>query len=303
MPASRPPVRWARFLASLLAIGLTGLAVALIVPRVVPERSSPGPVDPEVNPEEIVHLHAVGVNPGDGLPYLATHTGVLTYDESGKLVRVADRYQDTMGFVVVEEDRFLASGHPDLREDAPSSLGLVLSDDAARSWQPVSLRGDADLHAIVLAHGKVYAADATSSQILVSEDEGRRWERRGSADVATLVVDPTDQDALVAADHAGRLQRSGDGGRTWQPVEGPSVASLVWDGEVGLVGVGSDGAVYSSDDGGATWRPTGDLGGSGPVITAADGTVWAATEGGRFLRSEDGGTTWTPYRPPGSGRR
>src|SRR3546814_15285738 len=57
------------------------------------------------------------------------------------------------------------------------------------------------------------------------------------------------------------------------------------------------------DDGGATWRPTGDLGGSGPVITAADGMVWAATEGGRFLRSEDGGTTWTPYRPPGSGRR
>src|SRR3546814_3626087 len=68
-----------RSLASLLAIGLTGLAVALIVPRVVPERSSSGPVDPEVNPEEIVHLHAVGVNPGDGLPYLATHTGVLTY--------------------------------------------------------------------------------------------------------------------------------------------------------------------------------------------------------------------------------
>src|SRR3546814_20282192 len=85
MPAPRPPVRWARFLASLLAIGLAGLAVALIVPRVVPERSSPGPVDPEVNPEEIVHLHALGVNPGDGLPYLATHTGVLTYDQSGTL--------------------------------------------------------------------------------------------------------------------------------------------------------------------------------------------------------------------------
>src|SRR3546814_6244561 len=97
--------------------------------------------------------------------------------------------------------------HPDLREDAPSSLGLVQSDDAARSWQPVSLRGDADLHAIVLAHGKVYAADATSSQILVSEDEGRRWERRGTADVATLAVDPTDQDALVRPEeHTSEIQ-------------------------------------------------------------------------------------------------
>src|SRR3546814_4419594 len=109
MPAPRPPVRWARFLASLLAIGLAGLAVALIVPRVVPERSPPGPVDPEVNPEEIVHLHALGVNPGDGLPYLATHTGVLTYHESGTLVRVADRYQAPMGFLFIGDDPFLRS--------------------------------------------------------------------------------------------------------------------------------------------------------------------------------------------------
>src|SRR3546814_2906930 len=75
MPAPRPPVRWARFLASLLAIGLAGLAVALIVPRVVPERSSPGPVDPEVNPEEIVHLHALGVNPGSS----EEHTSELQF--------------------------------------------------------------------------------------------------------------------------------------------------------------------------------------------------------------------------------
>lgn len=303
MSAPRPPVRWARFLGSLLAIGLTGLAVALVVPRVVPQRSSPDEVSVEVAPEEIVHLHAIGVNPGDGLPYLATHTGVMTYGESGTLVRVADRYQDTMGFVVLEDDRFLASGHPDLREDAPSSLGLVMSDDAARSWQPVSLRGDADLHAIVLAHGKVYAADAMSGQILVSEAEGRRWERRGSADVATLAVDPGDQDVLVAADHAGRLQRSGDGGLTWQPVDGPVVASLAWDGEVGLIGVDSKGAIYSSHDGGTTWRRRGELPGPGPVITAVEGTVWAATEGGRFFRSSDGGATWSPYRPPGSERR
>src|SRR3546814_12676058 len=145
MPAPRPPVRWARVLASLLAIGLTGLAVALIVPRVVPERSSSGPVDPEVNPEEIVHLHAVGVNPGDGLPYLATHTGVLTYDESGTLVRVADRSQDTMGFVVIAEHRFIASGHPDLREHAPSSPGLVPSDAPARYLQPVPTTATAHL--------------------------------------------------------------------------------------------------------------------------------------------------------------
>ena len=302
MPAPRPPVRWARFLASLLAIGLTGLAVALIVPRVVPERSSSGPVNPEVKPEEIVHLHAIGVNPADGLPYLATHTGVLSYDESGTLVRVADRYQDTMGFVVIGDDRFLASGHPDLREDVPSSLGLVLSDDAARSWQPVSLRGEADLHAIVPAHGKVYAADATSSQILVSEDAGRRWERRGRPTSRRWWwIEPTrrrwsppttraDSSAVATGDGRGNPSRD-PWSRRW-----PGTARSDCSGSAPT-------ARSTSDDGGATWRPTGDLGGSGPVITAADGMAWAATEGGRFLRSEDAGTTWTPYRPPGSGRR
>jgi len=288
----RPPVGW------LLAVGFTTAAAVLVVPRLVSPEPPPGPEGVEVDPKEIVHLHAVGVNPRDGMPYVATHTGVMTYDSSGALVRLADRYQDTMGFVVAGADRFLASGHPDLREEGPTSLGLVSSDDGARSWEPVSLRGDADLHAIVVAHGRVYAADAASGQVLVSEDDGRRWDRRGPVDAATLAVDPGDPDKLVAADHAGQLQRSGDGGRTWQAVDGPTVASLAWSRSVGLIGVGSDGSVQSSLDGGATWRRTGELSGSGPVITAVDDTLWAATEGGRFFRSDDGGTTWSPFRAP-----
>lgn len=244
-----------------------------------------------VSTDEVVHLHGLGLNPGDGQLYVASHSGVLTFGSSGEIERVAGRYQDTMGFTVVGPDLFLGSGHPDLRDGAPSSLGLIRSDDAAETWEPVSLYGEADLHAIVTAHDRIYAADATAGQLIVSFDDGRSWERRGTVELSALAVDPMDPDVIIGSDYAGDLQRSDDGGRNWQPVDGPSVTTLAWDDQIGLLAAGPDGDVYASDDV-ATWRAVGNLGGTGPVITIVDGIAWAATEGARLLSSDDGGATW-----------
>ncbi|MDQ3275042.1 MAG: exo-alpha-sialidase, partial [Actinomycetota bacterium] len=60
----------------------------------------------------VVHVHGLGINPKDGALFVATHTGVFRIPESGQAVRIADRWQDTMGFTVVGPDHFLASGHP-----------------------------------------------------------------------------------------------------------------------------------------------------------------------------------------------
>jgi hypothetical protein len=98
----------------------------------------------------------------------------------GKPERVADRWQDTMGFAVVGPDHFLASGHPDLREDLPAHLGLIestdsalyVSDDRAVSWQattPVS--GDA--RALAVSPQAWYVA--TSHGVYRSTDTGRSW--------------------------------------------------------------------------------------------------------------------------------
>ncbi|HEY9558410.1 MAG TPA: hypothetical protein VIR58_16855 [Acidimicrobiales bacterium] len=251
-----------------------------------PSRSSRVPA------EEVVHLHGIGLNPADGQLYVASHTGVLTTGPDGELVRVGDRYQDTMGFTVLGPDTFLGSGHPDLREDAPRSLGLIRSEDAAENWEPVSLYGEADLHAIVSAHDRIYAADATAGQLIVSTDEGRSWQRRGEVELAALAVDPSDPNRLVGSDYAGSLHRSEDGGLTWQPVDGPTVTTLAWGAEVGLLGAGPEGDVHASADG-VTWEEVGRIDGSGPVITIVDGVVWAAADGARFVHSDDGGLTWT----------
>ncbi|MDQ3702378.1 MAG: exo-alpha-sialidase, partial [Chloroflexota bacterium] len=105
----------------------------------------------------VVHVHGLGINPKDGALFAATHTGLFRIPDEGQAERIADRYQDTMGFTVVGPDRFLGSGHPDLREAQakrlPPLLGLIESKDAGQTWQPRSLAGQSDFHALRAAHG------------------------------------------------------------------------------------------------------------------------------------------------------
>ncbi len=83
--------------------------------------------------EGVSHIHGVGVNPADDAVIIATHTGLFrapTGQERAK--RIGDRRQDTMGFTVVGPDRFLGSGHPDLRDDLPPLLGPLAARASTR---------------------------------------------------------------------------------------------------------------------------------------------------------------------------
>jgi hypothetical protein len=124
--------------------------------------------------DQVGHVHGLGVNPADDTLYVASHLGVYRMDDGKRPIRIADRYQDTMGFTVVGPDRFLASGHRDLREDLPSSLGLIYSTDAARSWTALSLQGQADFHILEPAADRLYANDGISSRLLTTA--GKPWE-------------------------------------------------------------------------------------------------------------------------------
>jgi hypothetical protein len=104
-----------------------------------------------------VHVHGLGVNPADGALFVATHTGLFRAAPGGRRARrVADRYQDTMGFTVTGPDRFLGSGHPDGRDGLPPFLGLIQSTDAGRSWSPVSLLGERDFHVLEATGERIY---------------------------------------------------------------------------------------------------------------------------------------------------
>ena len=246
----------------------------------------------------VVHVHGLGVDPGDGVLYAATHSGLFRVPEQGKAQRVANRAQDTMGFSIVGPGKFIGSGHPDFREDdvRPPLLGLIESNDRGETWDRISLHGKADFHALHAAHGNVYGYDSTSQTFMVSRDR-KEWDRRSQLPMADFAVDPADPDTLLATTQQG-VVRSTDGGRKWTPVAGaPALVVLAWAEAGQLYGVSPDGTVQRSEDGGTTWGERGSVGGQPEAMTVdvRDGeeSLYVAASDRGIVASGDQGRTFT----------
>jgi hypothetical protein len=246
-----------------------------------------------------VHVHGLGVNPADGALYIATHTGMYRVEQGERTAeRVADRYQDTMGFTIVGPNRFLGSGHPDLRDDLPPLLGLIESTDSGESWQPISLLGEADFHVLRFAGERVYGYDASNDRLLVSADRGRTWselERPGP--LVDLAVDPSDGRRIVATTEDG-LFESRDGGQRWSRV-GEAVGLLAWPTRERLYLVAAGGEVFASRNGGRLLEPRGAIGGQPAALLAqAPDELYVALHDGTIKRSTDGGGSWVVRSTP-----
>jgi hypothetical protein len=190
-----------------------------------------------------VHVHGLGVNPAEGALFVATHTGLFRAPRGElRAQRVADRYQDTMGFTVTGPNRFLGSGHPDGRDKLPPFLGLIRSADAGRTWEPVSLMGERDFHVLEAAGDRIYGYgsdfDSKRASLLVSDDGGRSWTERDPPEpLAALAIDPQDPQRVVAAGKNGTYL-STDGGDAWRTLSSES-GLLAWTGADALFVVGS----------------------------------------------------------------
>lgn len=253
----------------------------------------------------VLHVHGLGVNPADGVLYVATHTGLFRLD-GDEAERVADRYQDTMGFTVVGPDRFLASGHPDVSDEdfraegKPPLLGLIESTDAGRSWSVRSLLGEADLHTIAIGDDVIVAYDSTGQRILTSSDDGRTWDTRSQKGLLGLAVDPNEPERLAAITVDGVLETSSDGGRTWTPEGGGprGVAVVHWSDE-GLWAGGADGVVYRIDLSDGNWTQVETFEGAVEALVADGDTVYVAVEASGIYTSPNRGRSWHRlYRSP-----
>ena len=253
--------------------------------------------EPRADDSQPIHVHGLGVNPADDALFIATHSGVFRSAHDSTSAEPVGPLQDTMGFTVAGPDRFLASGHPAPGESAPPHLGLIESNDAGQSWEPVSLQGEADFHVLRFAHEGVYAYDGLSGRLMLSDDGGASWtERRPPSPIFDLAVDPSDAERFVAATERGLLETDDDG-ESWRPLA-KTVGLLAWPNPRELYLVDATGAFSVSRDRGESWRPRGELGGLPVAFTGAGDALYAALEDGTVLESTTGGVSWEPRSAP-----
>lgn len=288
-PSSTPPDR--RRLRAALLIGFAVVLTALALTRILGSGSDSRSAAGEGNDPGVAHVHGLGVDPADKTLYAATHFGVFRIPTDGAPSRIADRYQDTMGFTVVGPRHFLGSGHPDPMEGKPASLGLIESTDGGETWRDLSLSGQADFHSLEAVHGQVFGYDSGSGRLMVSSDKVT-WDERAELPMADFAVSPASADVVIATTENGPAT-SNDGGRTFTVIQGaPPLIFVSWPESAALYGVTTSGAMFRSPDRGKTWQQQGSLDGRPAALTSTDAaTVYAATDTGIY-QSTDGGKTF-----------
>jgi len=195
---------------------------------------------------------------------------------------------------------FIGSGHPDRQGTLPSFLGFIKSDDDGKTWTAISRLGNADLHKIVLAHGRMYAFDAVLSAILISDDDGKTFTEnftpRGL--IIDFEVDPANPKRLVASNDS-ELFRSTDTGESWRPIDRREGIRLSWPAPDALYRALKDGTVQRSSDGGDTFEDIGSVEGEPYKFKAiSKDELYLALSDGTIVHTIDGAKTWKAvFRP------
>ncbi len=99
------------------------------------EASAPAGSTPVASAEpQTGHVHALGVDPGDGSIVVAAHSGLFRAASGAKRAeRLGEERRDVMGFTIEGPGQYVGSGHPDPRAGGPPSVGFIRSSDGGRS--------------------------------------------------------------------------------------------------------------------------------------------------------------------------
>ncbi|WP_156184818.1 F510_1955 family glycosylhydrolase [Allosalinactinospora lopnorensis] len=248
-------------------------------------------------PDETSHIHGVGADPDTGEVFVATHAGLFRIhapenatggDAVPEMVGPAI---DLMGFSIAGSGRFVASGHPGPGTDLPDPVGLIESRDGGQRWEPLSLQGESDFHALATGEERVIGFDGR----LRATEDGSTWEDLDSAIEPFSLAVSDDGETVLAAARQG-LRRSTDGGSSFTAVpEAPALVLIDWvAGMDSVYGISVDGQVHRSEDGGATWAPTGTVEGE-PEALHADADQLIVVADHRVSRSTDEGATFEAW--------
>jgi photosystem II stability/assembly factor-like uncharacterized protein len=269
--------------AALVVVGV----VALIATReATPARTSTSV--PVVGPD----LHSLVVDPTErGRLWIGSHRGASVSTDGGQTWRVEPSLDDAdaMGWAF-QRDTILVGGHP----------GISVSTDGGQTFEARNEGLPAtDVHALGAGESVIYAASPAAG-VFASTDGGSTWEMRteevGQGFMGAILVDPADEDHLIAPDMQAGVAESTDGGRSWSALGGVQGAMWVtWDPkDTDHIIVTTHGAAAETTDGGKTWDrleiPTGaslvEMDSRNPARLYAavhqdpDAIVWLTRDGG-----------------------
>ncbi|HEX2755514.1 MAG TPA: hypothetical protein VHM48_08625, partial [Candidatus Limnocylindrales bacterium] len=176
----------------------------------------------------------------------------------------------------------------------PLNQILIATSDGGRTWSQVYLRNP-----------RSYGLNIPAFQLPVFADSGR-----GLDGVLSVRLSPPPD--FNSAGRSGNLEidRTADGGSTWQPVSGPPDPNLPFEGAIAIATLSAaDWLVGGSSLGSRAWI-TSDAGGSWTAIAAAgidspiaslrfvDATTgWAIDRDGALHATADAGRTWRTLDP------
>ena len=276
----------------------------------------------------------------------ATGGGVWkTTDYGHNWVPISDRTfkSPSIGAITVADSDpnivYVTTGSDGLRSNVIIGKGVYRSDDAGKTWRSLGLE-DTGSSGAVLIHpedpdtawvaqiGNPFAANPERG-VYRTKDGGENWELVLFVSEQTGAVDlefkPGDPNTIYASTWEverkpwtirsggmeGGVQRSRDGGDTWEKLENGLPQGLRGKSDLAVSAAdpsrvyvlieapGNEGGVFRSDDEGDTWRQVSDF---QPIRnrpfyynnlhadpTDAD-TLWGLAEG--YFKSTDGGVTW-----------
>ncbi len=204
------------------------------------------------------HVHGIGPGAGglDSLT-LATHNGLWAVDlASDTATRLGQSQDDFMGYSAVpgSPGTAVASGHP----ATGGNLGIIRTEDAGQTW--------------------AHVADGQD----------------GPVDFHNMEVSRADPKVIYGVSHDGRVQRSADGGHTWE-VSGRAPEKLIDIAtspvDVALLYAATEAGLFFSPDRGVTWTAMIEDVPVSTVDTGMDGVLRAVDLGQGLVTIGAGGVT------------
>jgi photosystem II stability/assembly factor-like uncharacterized protein len=190
------------------------------------------------------HVHGIGPGAGgvDTLT-LATHNGLWAVDlASDTATRLGQSQDDLMGYSAVpgSPGSAFASGHP----ATGGNIGIIRTDDAGMTWTHVSdgLDGPVDFHNMEVSRAdpKVIYGVSHDGRVQRSADGGQTWEASGQAPERLIDIATSPDDAAV-------LYAATETGLFLSPDQGGIWTPVIEGVPVSTVDAGADGVVRAVD--------------------------------------------------------